>query len=221
MGQGFPRPKFGLLGSLKKSFAGFSLEEGGRLSFVSCTLPEQGDLLEKVLFVELAREESQALLEGYKKEAKSLLPPVSSAPKQRKKPRIRYNNPSSLGLQSYHLNKTRFGRMATRDYNPPNPLPKGQTDGGYNPVAAGDLRGWDRTWFNQGQPYPYGHQQYWAPQQLRYWNQSYQDQDYYGNKNQGYQDQGYYGNKNQGYQDQGYYGNRNYAYDSYHYQGYC
>ncbi|XP_041695427.2 heterogeneous nuclear ribonucleoprotein U-like protein 2 [Coregonus clupeaformis] len=188
---------------------------------VSCTLPEQGDLLEKVLFVELAREESQALLEGYKKEAKSLLPPVSSAPKQRKKPRIRYNNPSSLGLQSYHLNKTRFGRMATRDYNPPNPLPKGQTDGGYNPVAAGDLRGWDRTWFNQGQPYPYGQQQYWAPQQLRYWNQSYQDQDYYGNKNQGYQDQGYYGNKNQGYQDQGYYGNRNYAYDSYHYQGYC
>lgn len=175
---------------------------------VSCTLPEQGDLLEKVLFVELAREEAQALLEGYKKEAKSLLPPVPSAPKQRKKPRVRYNNPHSLGLQSYHLNKTRFRRMATQDYNPPKPLIKGRMDRGYNPVAAGDLRGWDHTWFNQEQPYPYGHQQYWTPQQLRYWNQSYQDQDYYGNKNQVYQDQGYYGN-------------RNYAYDSYHYHGYC
>ncbi|CDQ79141.1 unnamed protein product [Oncorhynchus mykiss] len=135
---------------------------------VSCTLPEQGDLLEKVLFVELAREEAQALLEGYKKESKSLLPPVPSAPKQRKKPRVRYNNPHSLGLQSYHLNKTRFGRMATQDYNPPKPLIRGRMDRGYNPVAAGDLRGWDRTWFNQEQPYPYGHQQYWTPQQLRY-----------------------------------------------------
>uniref|UniRef100_A0A8C7J513 Si:ch211-107m4.1 n=1 Tax=Oncorhynchus kisutch TaxID=8019 RepID=A0A8C7J513_ONCKI len=135
---------------------------------VSCTLPEQGDLLEKVLFVELAREEAQALLEGYKKESKSLLPPVPSAPKQRKKPRVRYNNPHSLGLQSYHLNKTRFGRMATQDYNPTKPLIKGRMDRGYNPVAAGDLRGWDRTWFNQEQPYPYGHQQYWTPQQLRY-----------------------------------------------------
>ncbi|XP_010896671.2 heterogeneous nuclear ribonucleoprotein U-like protein 1 [Esox lucius] len=173
---------------------------------VSCTLPEQGDLLEKVLFVELAREEAQAVLEEYKKEAKSLLPPVPAAPK-RKKPCVKRNN---IKPQASYSNKTRFGRMAAREYNPHF---RGRPDGWYTP--ASELRGWGGTWFNQ-QPYPGSHQQYWGLP--RYWNQGYQDQGYYSNKNHGYQDQGYYSNKNLGYQDQGYYGNSNYAYGSY--QGY-
>ncbi|KAL0973879.1 hypothetical protein UPYG_G00212340 [Umbra pygmaea] len=163
---------------------------------VSCTLPEHGELLENVLFVELAREEAQALLEEYKKEAKSLLPPVASAPK-RKKPHNQRND-SSNRHQIYPYGPG-FRRMAKREYNP---VYKGRPDGEYN--SASDLKGWDRTWFNQT-PYSFSPQSYWGPQLPRYWSQ-------------GYQDQWYYGNKTQGYQDQGYYGNNNYAYGSY--QGY-
>jgi hypothetical protein len=124
-------------------------------------------------------------------------------------------------------------------------------DRGYHPVAAGDLRGWDRTWFNQEQPYPYGHQQYWTPQQLRHdepfngANYQYRSHDFnheacreynrqlnYNKQLECYRQeacyrqwnqsyQDYYGSENQVYQDQDYYGNRNYAYDSYRYQGYC
>ncbi|XP_049331036.1 uncharacterized protein LOC103026616 [Astyanax mexicanus] len=54
---------------------------------VSFTLPEQGQLLEEVLFVELCREEVQKLLTTYKEEAKRLLP----APPKRKRHQYRHN----------------------------------------------------------------------------------------------------------------------------------
>ncbi|XP_049330797.1 heterogeneous nuclear ribonucleoprotein U-like protein 2 isoform X6 [Astyanax mexicanus] len=56
-------------------------------SKVSFTLPEQGQLLEEVLFVELCREEVQKLLTTYKEEAKRLLP----APPKRKRHQYRHN----------------------------------------------------------------------------------------------------------------------------------
>ncbi|KAJ7983528.1 hypothetical protein DPEC_G00377100, partial [Dallia pectoralis] len=110
---------------------------------VSCTLPEQGDLLEKVLFVECSREEAQAVLEKYKKEARSLLPPVPTAPK-RKKPCVKRHNPRNL--QASYPNKTRFRRTGP-EYNP---YFRCQTDGVYTPASD---RGWGNTWFSQ-QPNP-------------------------------------------------------------------
>lgn len=49
----------------------------------SFTLPEQGSLLEDVVFVELCREEAEKLLASYKEEATRLLP----TPAKRKRPK--------------------------------------------------------------------------------------------------------------------------------------
>ncbi|XP_066524347.1 heterogeneous nuclear ribonucleoprotein U-like protein 2 [Hoplias malabaricus] len=59
-------------------------------SKVSFTLPEQGDLMEEVLFVELCREEVQNLLTIYKEEARCLLP----LPVKRKKRQNRHLKPT-------------------------------------------------------------------------------------------------------------------------------
>ncbi|XP_028822336.1 heterogeneous nuclear ribonucleoprotein U-like protein 2 [Denticeps clupeoides] len=55
---------------------------------VSFVLPEVGDLLEEVTFVELSCDAAQKLLSGYKEQARQLLP----TPPKRKKPRRRHVN---------------------------------------------------------------------------------------------------------------------------------
>lgn len=53
---------------------------------VSFTLPEQGGLLEEVLFVELCQEEAQKLLSSYKLEATRLLPTPAKRKRHNKGP---------------------------------------------------------------------------------------------------------------------------------------
>lgn len=53
---------------------------------MSFTLPEQGSLLEDILFIELCREEAQKLLTGYKEEAKRLLPTPAKRKRHKKRP---------------------------------------------------------------------------------------------------------------------------------------
>lgn len=55
----------------------------------SFTLPEQGNLLEDILFVELCREEAQKLLTSYKEEATRLLPTPTKRKRQKKRPHKR------------------------------------------------------------------------------------------------------------------------------------
>uniref|UniRef100_A0A8C6UEJ4 Si:ch211-107m4.1 n=1 Tax=Neogobius melanostomus TaxID=47308 RepID=A0A8C6UEJ4_9GOBI len=54
---------------------------------VSCTLPEQENLIDELQYVELSQQQAQTVLQQYKDEARRLLPP---APKHVKKP-SRYN----------------------------------------------------------------------------------------------------------------------------------
>ncbi|KAK2834257.1 hypothetical protein Q7C36_014958 [Tachysurus vachellii] len=70
-------------------------------SKVSFTLPEQGNLLEDILFVELCREDAQKLLTGYKEEATRLLPtPAKRHKRHKKRPHKRPGD--SLGLSRSH-----------------------------------------------------------------------------------------------------------------------
>ncbi|KAI4872757.1 hypothetical protein NFI96_026997 [Prochilodus magdalenae] len=95
-------------------------------SKVSFTLPEQGELLEEVLFVELCREEAERLLTTYKEEARRLLP----APPKRKKqhqnrhPKLHMNAPGkaygwSQSSCSRHLySQSQWGHQKQYGWNP-------------------------------------------------------------------------------------------------------
>ncbi|XP_030621320.1 heterogeneous nuclear ribonucleoprotein U-like protein 1 [Chanos chanos] len=77
---------------------------------VAFTLPEKGDLLEEVLFVELSRDKVQKLLTDYKEEARRLLPP----PPKRKNPQIRHHKHSKRGhitLGDYGWNQGYFNQQ--------------------------------------------------------------------------------------------------------------
>ncbi|KAM4621135.1 heterogeneous nuclear ribonucleoprotein U-like protein 2 isoform 2-T2 [Polymixia lowei] len=76
-----------------QSRSGEQIPEAALLKLqVSCSLPEQqNELLEELQYVELPREQAQALLQEYREEARRLLPP---APKrERKKPRLQKSKP--------------------------------------------------------------------------------------------------------------------------------
>lgn len=67
-------------------FTKFLFSSGPAASF---TLPEKGNLLEDILFVELCREEAQKLLTSYKEEATRLLPTPVKRKRQKKRPHKR------------------------------------------------------------------------------------------------------------------------------------
>ncbi|CAJ1058750.1 heterogeneous nuclear ribonucleoprotein U-like protein 2 isoform X2 [Xyrichtys novacula] len=69
---------------------------------VSCSLPDQhSELQEELLYVELPQEQAQGLLQGYKDEARRLLPPI---PKQeKKKPRLNKKRPYPSGWHSMSM----------------------------------------------------------------------------------------------------------------------
>ncbi|XP_072293665.1 heterogeneous nuclear ribonucleoprotein U-like protein 2 [Eucyclogobius newberryi] len=67
----------------KKRISNHELKEGEQIPRtallklqVSCTLPEQEDLLEKLQYMELSQQQAQTLLQEYKDEARRQLPPV-------------------------------------------------------------------------------------------------------------------------------------------------
>ncbi|XP_062381451.1 heterogeneous nuclear ribonucleoprotein U-like protein 2 [Sardina pilchardus] len=70
---------------------------------VTFTLPETGDLLEEVLFVELPKEEAQGVLTGYKEEARQALP----SPPKRKKPRHKHNRAPPAGWRPWNTSYRR------------------------------------------------------------------------------------------------------------------
>ncbi|GAA6073993.1 heterogeneous nuclear ribonucleoprotein U-like protein 2, partial [Tachysurus ichikawai] len=83
----------------------------------SFTLPEQGNLLEDILFVELCREDAQKLLTGYKEEATRLLPtPVKRHKRHKKRPHKRPGD--SLGLsRSHNVQQSQWGCHKPNGWN--------------------------------------------------------------------------------------------------------
>ncbi|XP_076861988.1 heterogeneous nuclear ribonucleoprotein U-like protein 2 [Brachyhypopomus gauderio] len=84
-------------------------------SKASFTLPEQGDLLEEVLFVELCHEEAQTLLASYKEEARQLLPPHLKRKKRRNSQHQLLSNPYGLGQNVFtrhmYAQQSQWGRQ--------------------------------------------------------------------------------------------------------------
>ena len=70
------------------------------LSPVSCSLPEKGDLLEELQYVELPQEQAQTLLQKYKDEARRLLPPITK--QEKKKHRLHKKRPYPHGPPPAH-----------------------------------------------------------------------------------------------------------------------
>ncbi|XP_044219236.1 heterogeneous nuclear ribonucleoprotein U-like protein 2 isoform X1 [Thunnus albacares] len=67
---------------------------------VSCSLPEKGDLLEELQYVELPQEQAQTLLQKYKDEARRLLPPITK--QEKKKHRLHKKRPYPHGPPPAH-----------------------------------------------------------------------------------------------------------------------
>ncbi|KAL2077078.1 hypothetical protein ACEWY4_026582 [Coilia grayii] len=84
---------------------------------VSFTLPEAGDLLEEVAFVELPREEVQRLLTAYKEEARQLLP----SPPKRKKYRHKHNKPPPHGWRMWNTSHRRVPAWMSQPPSVPTP----------------------------------------------------------------------------------------------------
>ncbi|XP_066575172.1 heterogeneous nuclear ribonucleoprotein U-like protein 2 isoform X2 [Amia ocellicauda] len=151
---------------------------------VSFSLPQCGDILEEVLFPELARPEAERLLSGYKEEARRLLP----APPRRKKSRARNRKgPPPPGGPPAH----RHGHRGAGD------RPYGGHRGGYSHRPYGHQpQYWGpqhreeyRPFYNQyrtefdrfyGRSYdPQRYRDYYS-QYSGEWDRYYQDQDRYG-----------------------------------------
>ncbi|XP_072524375.1 heterogeneous nuclear ribonucleoprotein U-like protein 2 [Salminus brasiliensis] len=144
-------------------------------SKVSFTLPEQGKLLEELLFVELCQEEVYKLLTTYKEEAKRLLP----APPKRKKHQNRHTklhmNPRrraygwSQGSYSHHpYSQPRWGHQKQYGWHPStfaqpygcNSDPQRYRD--YYQPCTGQWNTFDQSQgYYSNQDYYFGNQGFW------------------------------------------------------------
>ncbi|KAJ8405148.1 hypothetical protein AAFF_G00321390 [Aldrovandia affinis] len=155
---------------------------------VSFTLPEQGDYLEEVLFLEMSREETEKLLTGYKEEARRLLP---SRPKRKKHRNPRRNKPPPNAPNHPGRNLRDWGYGGNR--------------GGYSQRPYGHQPYWGQQRREDYRPFYNQYRNEYDP----FYSRNYDPQRYRDYFRQ------YTGEWNQSYQDQGHYGNRNYGYGSY------
>ncbi|XP_062846460.1 heterogeneous nuclear ribonucleoprotein U-like protein 2 [Trichomycterus rosablanca] len=128
-------------------------------SKASFTLPEQGDLLEEVLFVELCREEAQSLLKNYKEEAGRVLPAPSKRKKLHNKPNKAQNPHGWTMNRNVYAQQSQWGRQ--KPYG--RPLSAFPQSYGYNSD-------------------PQQYRDYYQPCTTQ-WNAYDQNQSYYSNQN--------------------------------------
>lgn len=133
---------------------------------VSFTLPETGDLLEEVSFVELPKEEAQRFLTGYKEEARQLLP----TPPKRKKPRHKHR-PTQPRWNIWNTSYKRHPGWMNQFPNVPPPY--------WGPPPRQDMYGHQRSRNYYGYPAAQWNTYYGAP-----WHFS--DQNYTYGTDQGY-----------------------------------
>ncbi|KAB5565460.1 hypothetical protein PHYPO_G00241820 [Pangasianodon hypophthalmus] len=128
-------------------------------SKASFSLPEQGSLLEDILFVELCREEAQKLLSSYKEEATRLLPAPAKRNRNKKRPHKRHISAHGLSQsRSQYAQQSQWG--------------------------CHKQNGWNFSAFSQ--PYgcnsdPQRYRDYYQPC-TEQWNLGNQNQSYYGNQ---------------------------------------
>lgn len=128
-------------------------------SKASFTLPEKGNLLEDILFVELCREEAQKLLTSYKEEATRLLPTPVKRKRQKKRPHKR-----PIDAHGSSQSRSQYAHQAQWGCHKQN--------------------GWNFSAFSQ--PYgcnsdPQRYRDYYQPC-TEQWNLGNQNQSYYGNQ---------------------------------------
>ncbi|KAK3526697.1 hypothetical protein QTP70_032082 [Hemibagrus guttatus] len=129
-------------------------------SKASFTLPEQGNLLEDILFVELCREEAQKLLTSYKEEATRLLPTPAKRKRQKKRSHKRHGDSHGLSQgRSQYVQQPQWG--------------------------CHKQNGWNYSAFSQPYGYnsdPQTYRDYYQPCTDQ-WNLGNQNQSYYANQN--------------------------------------
>ncbi|XP_026862969.2 heterogeneous nuclear ribonucleoprotein U-like protein 2 isoform X1 [Electrophorus electricus] len=137
-------------------------------SKVSFTLPENGDLLEEVLFVELGHKEAQKLLADYKEEARHALPPPVKRKKQRSgRPQLHGQSQNAYHRHVY-AQQSQWGH---------------QKRPGLHPCARTQSYGYGSD--------PHRYRGYYQPCPVE-WNVSDQNQSYYGNQEYYFSNQGFW-----------------------------